>query len=681
MVQRLLRSNDLAEMEREVKKFPTSLRRDLVEGQIRALKHFVSAPAELPAVAAAKLKASVTALYKNEPREGDVESIMRFVDERLNRLTGPLGSVSGRLSHQLGFMNPAPLRDDVFAAANRVAGAAPGCHKRFLALPTVVGMDGQGRTEVLLRLAYNEKLGSVKAHDLLKAAMKPNYTITKVVPLFAAFNNYGAEFSEDEEDGERALVSRLAAYWRGKRWDPICVRGFPKLPLRDFLDHVREAEAAKNKCSPNEVLLLVLVDGLRKLDDVPSARRAVLNAITDAQSTSNRSTTPFLPVVCSLDLNSIYAVVTSESKRPIANIQVVFPTTVDAEKLLKRVKTDASFPLQPTKRSEILQYFCCHLRHFRSIEVAWNDFKRGEVPTSRIGGSRAAYELFGELLGSPDEYMKEDRKFDGKSLHDLGMNPTNGVIYRQTNPDDNTVNPMVLPAALLRIYSDGRPVRPVDTLMHVLVCNALQLTLESAKNLVQAIPMAEAVAAHFRVAYMKTSPTLRDLWGTTDVTASGDVALDGIKLRGPKLSMDRSYAFVRRDPNPKPTIATGDTLVKNAWDAQNGCHFYWPGVANYSAIGGVAAYHVCDRPIAVQMKTSGNVNPAVIRTTLDDMRGKTRELGAPKNTLHVLYLMQELPPRIEPLPERCVVVGREGVRRLLVPFGDHTALLLSSFEE
>jgi hypothetical protein len=90
-------------------------------------------------------------------------------------------------------MNPAPLRDDVFAAANRVAGAAPGCHKRFLPLPTVVGMDGQGRTEVLLRLAYNEKLGSGKAHDLLKAAMKPNYAIKEVVPLFAAFNNYGAE--------------------------------------------------------------------------------------------------------------------------------------------------------------------------------------------------------------------------------------------------------------------------------------------------------------------------------------------------------------------------------------------------------------------------------------------------------------------------------------------------------
>jgi hypothetical protein len=604
---------------------------------------------------------------------GDVESIMRFVDKRLTR---PLGSVSGRLSHQLGFMNPDPLRDDVFAAANRVAGAAPGCHKRFLPLPTVVGMDGQGRTEVLLRLAYNEELGSVKTHDLLKAAMKPNYAIKKVVPLFVTFNNQASTFGHDEEDGERALVSRLAACWRGKYWDPICVSAFPKLPLRDFLDHVREAEAAKKKCSPNEVLLLLLVDGLRKLDSVPSARRAVLNAITDAQSSSNVNTTPFLPVVCSLDLNSIFAVVTSESKRPIANIQVVFPTTVDAENLLKLVKADANFPRQPTKRMEILQYFCCHLRHFRSIDHAWNVFKRGEVPSPRIGGSRAAYELFGELLGSPDEYMKEDREFDGKSLHDLGMNPTNGVIYRRTNPDDNTVNPMVLPAALLSIYrGDGRPVRPVDTLMHDLVCNALQLVLGSAKNLEQAIPMAEAVAAHFRVAYTKTSPTLRDLWGTTDVKASGDLSLDGIELRGPKLSMDRSYTFVRRDPNPKPTIATGDTLVKNAWDAQNGCHFYWPGVDDDSAIGGVAAYHVCDRPIAVRMKANGQGNPAVIRKTLDDMRAKTRDLGAPKDTLHVLYLMQELPSRIEPLPERCVVVGREGVRRLLEPFGNHTALL------
>jgi hypothetical protein len=418
--------------------------------------------------------------------------------------------------------------------------------------------------------------------------MKPNYDIKAVVPLFAAFNNYGAAFRRDEEDGERALVSRLAAYWRGKYWGPICVRAFPKLPLRDFLDHVREAEAAKKKCSPNEVLVLVLVDGLRKLDSVPPARRAVLNAITEAQSSSNVNTTPFLPVVCSLDLNSIFAVVTSEAKRPIASIQVVFPTTVDAEKLLKLVKTDANFPRQPTKRMEVLQYFCCHLRHFGSIHVAWYGFKRGEMPTARTWGSRAAYELFGELLGSPDVYMKEDREFDGKSLHDLGMNPTNGVIYRRTNPDDNTVNPMVLPAALLRIYSDGRPVRPVDTLMHVLVCNALQLTLGSAKNLEQAIPMAEAVAAHFRVAYTKTSPTLRDLWGTTDVKASGDVALDGIKLRGPTLSTDRSYTFVRRDPNPKPTIETGDTLVKNAWDAQNGCHFYWPGVDDDLAIGGVA---------------------------------------------------------------------------------------------
>jgi hypothetical protein len=677
MVQRLMRSKDWAEMEREVKKFPSSsLHRTVVETSIANFKDFASSPAELPAASAAKLKASVTALYMNEPWAGNFKSIMRFVDG-----LDPLRPVSGRLSFEVGFMHPHPLQEDVFKAAKRVAGAAAGCHQRFLPLPTVVGTSGQGKTEVLLRLANNELLDGVKAHDLLTHAMIPRYTIKKVVPLFATFNQ-ASTFGRDEEDGERALVSRLAAYWRGKQWGPVCVRAFPELPLRDFLDHVREAEAAKQGCSPDEVLLLVLVDEVRRLDGVASARRTVLDKITDAQSSNNNNTMPFLPVVSCLELNSIFAVVTNESKRPLARIQVVLPTKDEAQRLLELVKADANFPPRPTKQKEILQLFSCLLPHFGSIHDAWAVFKRGEMPTSSIRGSRAAYELFGELLVTPDKYMKEDRKFDGKSLYDLGMDPTNGVIYQQTNTDDNTVNPMVLPAALLRIYSDDRAVRPIDTLIHDLVLNTLQEPgADHKKSLELAIPLAEAIAAHFRVAYMETS-TLRDLWGTTDVIASGELSLDGIMLTGPDLSKDRSYKFVRRDPDTKPTFATGDTLVKHAWDRQNGYHFYWPGVENYPVIDGVAAYHVCDRLIAAQMKTNATVNPALIRNTLDAMRAKTQELGAPKdNTLHVLYLTQGLPPLIESLPERCVVVGRAGVRRLLEPFGAHSALLQGLFRE
>jgi hypothetical protein len=692
MVQQLLKSDDWAKMEREVEKFPSSsLHRTVVETSIANFKDFASSPKELPAASAAKLKISLTALYNNEPWAGSFRSIMQFVDNRLEPLQPVPGS---RLSLQVGFMHPHPLRDDVFAAAKDVAGAAPGCDKRFLPLPTVVGTSGQGKTEVLLRLANNEDIGGVKAHDLLKDAMKAkDLAIEKVVPLFATFNQ-ASTFTEKEKDSERALVSRLAAYWRGKQWGPVCVNVFPELALRDFLDHVRAAEAAENKCSPNKVLLLVLVDEVRRLDDVPSARRTVLNKITDAQSNSNRNSMPFLPVVSCLDLDSIYAIITKGSQRPIARIQVVLPTAVEAENLLKLVKADANFPPQLTKRKEILQLFSCLLPHFGSIHVAWNIFKRGEMPKSRIEGSRAAYELFGELLVAPSTYMREDREFDGKSLYDLAMDPTTGVIYRQTVPEYDKVNPMVLPAALLRIYSDGRQVEPIDTLMHDLVLNTLQEPGPGyEKNLERAIPMAEAIAAHFRVKHMKPSPTLRDLWGTADVMASRDVSLDGIKLSGPDLSVDGSYKFVRSDveptrtiatgdTKPKPTIATGDDLLKNAWDRQNGCHFYWPGVENYPAIDGVAAYHVCDRLFAAQMKTNATVNPAFIRRTLDDVQARAHKLGAPKdNTLHVLYLTQKLPSVIEPLPERCVVVGREGVRRLLEPFGAHTALLQGLFGE
>jgi hypothetical protein len=79
MAQRLMRSKDWAEVEREVKKLPASLHRSLVEGQISVLKDFASSPAELSPAAAAGLEASVTVLYQSEPREGDVESIMRLL--------------------------------------------------------------------------------------------------------------------------------------------------------------------------------------------------------------------------------------------------------------------------------------------------------------------------------------------------------------------------------------------------------------------------------------------------------------------------------------------------------------------------------------------------------------------------------------------------------------------------
>jgi hypothetical protein len=80
------------------------------------------------------------------------------------------------------------------------------------------------------------------------------------------------------------------------------------------------------------------------------------------------------------------------------------------------------------------------------------------------------------------------------------------------------------------------------------------------------------------------------------------------------------------------------------------------------------------------MKTTGDVTAKVILDTLGEMRCKTDELRAPKNTLLVLYLTQKIPAGID-LPECCVVVGRAGVLRLLEPFGTYNALLQGLFKD
>jgi hypothetical protein len=351
MVQRLMQSNGWSEMERKVKKFPSSRFRERVEDNIEDLKFSYPSPAELPAAAAAKLETFVKAMYKDEPSADDIESIVRFADR-----LAPLGPApEPRLSHQVGFMNPGPLRADLLEVAKLLAELGPRVDQSHIPLPTVVGPAGQGKTEVLLRLANNEKLGGVTAHKLLVRAMKPRYDIKKVVPLFATFSQE-SPFTKDEKDGERALVSRLAAYWRGKQWQLDWAADFPHLALCTLLEHVRKAEAAKKGCSPNEVLLLLLVDEVRKLDVVRSARCGMLDRITTEQSSCNVSQMPFLPVVSCVDLNSMFAHVSNWSNRPIGRIQVVLPRPVDADSLLKRVKEHKMFPHDAAaKRKKVLQ--------------------------------------------------------------------------------------------------------------------------------------------------------------------------------------------------------------------------------------------------------------------------------------------------------------------------------------
>lgn len=543
--------------------------------------------------------------------------------------------------------------------------------KRVCPLPTIVGVSGQGKTEALKVLYFNEEgiRDKVLAHYCDRLKTKADATLktpTKIICLFATFNqSTGWEPSFESPIG--ALVSRLACCYREKQWSVHLSKC--NVSLDDLDNFVRREVATAQRCAPDEVMVVYLVDELRKMQSTHVSE--LLNSVCSTMQQRQASGTPALFVTTCLDVDSVFAVCTKGSQRPLLNIPLFPCAPPDLDKIVDIVLS---------KRTAVADGEARKLRyeihgtggHYASIATAVNAFlchrqpRLGFAPTQAIAVFRKVIAAGGTWRTTEEEKLTDP----GPTLHELADSVVvQGVIYREVDVVHNLVTPAVIPQALFdqaikqKFFPD--PLIPMLLKLRPLLLADGANAIKSAEV---AVPLTELIHAHCLLLHGASLPTLEDLWGANGAQIVGWHAesLGSITLRE---SLREGKFMMCEDAGCTHTSGT-ELITETLRAGEDQARFAFPAVDNYPSIEGVVTNFVTGRHSVVQLKMRTKVSRKDLRTWIDAVHTwATEKLKLEAETYYCVLYTTQGSIDMSGVRRGTIVVNLNGLMRLLTPLG------------
>lgn len=432
--------------------------------------------------------------------------------------------------------------DCVNATKKLAKGKGTTTDKSHLPLPCIIAAAGQGKTEGLLWLYQNADgihrkiMKKWNAQPWLDDATEARPHVRHIVPLFATFNQDTTFSPTGDTEAHSALIRRMICTWKGIRYDSL--QPLPSNVFTShFLEYVREVEAAKNKCRVDEIGILLLIDEIRKLDNM---RGAVLDAINDVMHGDITRGLCTIPVVSCLDVSTLFAVVTEGTKRPLIGIRMypcpsddLPPKIVDSAKAtLNRMN-----PPRPEEALLALKFALAQCAgHYRSLEAIV------EHPTElksdiqlRHEYADAALHLLANLIRSPAQWYDETAAFGTVEtghqwqLSKMAFSGCAATTYADFKPTGQ-VRPSIIPFALLTWAKTPSMIpRHLEVIAGLLADVVAGLLRVDNKTWERTVPMLEcAVALLFGRYISKVSHvSWLDLYGVSDATSTDRLLIRG----------------------------------------------------------------------------------------------------------------------------------------------------------
>ena len=363
-----------------------------------------------------------------------------------------------------GVVNMGPTACSLIEGFKRLLSNGGSEDQSQIPLLTITGVSGQGKTEALqsilyddavevesITARYSEHIKALFASPSGRTANTPHWTQARcVVRVFATYNQGSSYAEEVETNIEGSLSLRLlCSYYTGEL--ASVPRQTCTISLESALQHIREEKGGAN---PQEVAIVVLIDELRKV--VPYKKRKVLlNALTRLQQNFVKKYVPTFFVVSCVELNAVYSVVCTKSKRLLHAVPL-FPCPGEnllalQKKLHEKLRTERE---RRKLRSLIFQ----SAGHYRTLEeIAACVLK--ELPLESVVASLGCGDeghfnalLLALLIAFRGEHVAETTKLQyesdvaGATLFELAN--ARLVLYEEVETNGNGIKPTVLPQAL-----------------------------------------------------------------------------------------------------------------------------------------------------------------------------------------------------------------------------------------
>jgi hypothetical protein len=558
--------------------------------------------------------------------------------------------------------------------------------KTRIPLSVVIGASGQGKTEMLMWLLRDELPGGA-IYQLLKNAFQAKH----VVAVFATFNQKTTWTVEDEQHPVAALLSRLMCYSAKKEWCQSMTSAVAdqQINFTNFTKKLRQLHGAAHGVGADEVVVLVLVDEIRKMD--AKSRTFVLNCLCDGMQNDISQRLPTLVVASCLDVSSVFAVVTRGSQRPVLPLPVP-PCPVGPEGLgtIERLFVDKlarnTLFRAPSVQKAIVSKFKHDLHatggHYRAIERLWEHYSSDTnlqtcVPflsfVSDFNFSVAVLRLVitgSNIVEESDELVGLDNKCAtvGEIIHET----THGVFLQEIIRDTKKVKITLAPAALrFPTNSYGKHEHVVALLQRL--TSIFTYASDTVKDVEEVLPLSELLHAHM---WLQQRPgegiTAKELYGAGNFVYTPWSSEAGNQLVVQPLFRELQPLSSKRDDHG--TVTTGHSLLRDAVaraQEEKGPVFAFPSVVNFPTIEGIVTNFIFGKHHVLQMKMWKDMAPSQAIAFLQDVHVKAQRLGAPAGSyLAVLYTTADVHVSATDLPEGSLVVQAGGLARLLAPLGN-----------